>query len=358
MNRDVSFEDKATAALSVGEEYLNVENGHLTRIDRDGEYWKAIASTDPSDGEFPAGLRLDLGTTYCRRTTREGSSVALHDAPNQGWADDPAYDAHELRCYHGTPIALDDEPYGTVCFVSTDARDESFSADETLFAELIARMIENELQRDRTMAKVERLDQFASVVSHDLRSPLNVAQGRVEFERSARESDHLEAAAGALDRMERLIADVLTMARQGQEIERTETVSLGSIVEECWESISSDAATVDVVGGLRFKTDPNRVRLLFENLFRNAVEHGGADVSIRIGPLSNGDGFYVEDDGPGIPESDRDRIFDTGYSTGRDGIGLGLSIVSGIVEAHDWSIVATEGSEGGARFEIDGVVVP
>jgi signal transduction histidine kinase len=92
---------------------------------------------------------------------------------------------------------------------------------------------------------------------------------------------------------------------------------------------------------------------VFENLFRNAVEHAGDDVTITVGTLDGG--FYVDDDGPGIPEDERDRVFEAGYSTGEAGTGFGLSIVRDVVEAHGWDIRVVEGADGGARFEITGV---
>jgi len=357
MKTDLSFEEKAEQALSIGEQYLSVENGHVTRIDQESDSLLAIASTDDPDGAFPVGLQLDLQETYCRRTATRDSPVALHDAPQQGWADDPAFEAHGLHCYHGTTITIDDEAYGTVCFVSNEPRDNPFSDDDTMFAELIGRMLEHELQRERTATKIKHLDRFASVVSHDLRNPLNVAQGRVDIERSNHDSEHLEIAADALDRMENLITDVLTMARQGHDVEEVETVSLDSIVEGCWQSVQTDDATVEITGNLRFKSDPDRSKHLFENLFRNAIEHGSEAVSVRVGPLPDDNGFYIEDDGPGIPESERSHVFETGYTTGDEGIGLGLSIVAGVAAAHSWNISIDESSAGGARFEISNVVV-
>ena len=88
------------------------------------------------------------------------------------------------------------------------------------------------------------------------------------------------------------------------------------------------------------------------------MEHGSSDgdaVTITVGELPDGDGFYVEDDGVGIPPDAREDVFDPGYSTDEDGTGFGLSIVRQVVEAHEWEIRAVEGSEGGARFEVTGV---
>jgi len=91
---------------------------------------------------------------------------------------------------------------------------------------------------------------------------------------------------------------------------------------------------------------------VFENLYRNAIEHGGDGVTIRVG-TSNG-GFFVEDTGPGIPADERDDVFESGYTTNEDGTGFGLAIVKRVVEAHGWEITVTEGSDGGARFEVSG----
>ena len=101
------------------------------------------------------------------------------------------------------------------------------------------------------------------------------------------------------------------------------------------------------------EADYDRLCQLLENLFRNAIEHGGEDVTVRVGVLD--DGFYIEDDGPGISEDVQEEVFDVGYSTSPDGTGFGLSIVKEITEAHGWKIAITEGTADGARFEITGV---
>jgi signal transduction histidine kinase len=92
---------------------------------------------------------------------------------------------------------------------------------------------------------------------------------------------------------------------------------------------------------------------LLENLLRNAVEHGGSEVTVRVGAQPSG--FYIEDDGPGVPDELREDIFESGTTTNAGGTGLGLSIVAAIAKAHGWSVEATEGTEGGARFEFAGV---
>ncbi|MFB6071624.1 MAG: PAS domain S-box protein [Halobacterium sp.] len=208
---------------------------------------------------------------------------------------------------------------------------------------------EAELER-----KNERLDEFASVVSHDLRSPLNVAAGRVALARDERDSEHLEEAARALERIDELVGDVLELARQGETIDETEPVPVRAVAEDAWRQVEAPDAGLDVRTDRVVSADRTRLQELFENLFRNAVEHGGRDVTVTVGDAE--DGFFVADDGPGFSDADPDYLFESGYTTARDGTGLGLAIVQRIVEAHGADVSAVDGAEG-ARVEVTGLGV-
>lgn len=207
---------------------------------------------------------------------------------------------------------------------------------------------EQSLERER-----DRLEQFAGVVSHDLKNPLTVAQGRVELAMEQHESEQLSVAREALDRMERLIDDVLTLARAGQSVGDTECIDVGALADSCWQTLATDSATLNAEASITVEADRSRLQQLLENLLANAVEHGGPDVVITVGDLS--DGFYVADDGPGLPAERRAPIFDPGYTEGEEGAGFGLSIVRDVAEAHGWSVGVTESPDGGAQFEIRGV---
>jgi PAS domain S-box-containing protein len=204
----------------------------------------------------------------------------------------------------------------------------------------------------------ERLDAFAGIVSHDLRNPLNVAQGRVDLAQlsagdAEQVEENLDAAADALDRIGSIVEHTLTLAREGETVGDPEPVSVADVAADSWETVDTGSATFTADVDRDVMADPDRLRNLFENLMRNAIEHGGEDVSIRVGDLDGG--FYVADDGPGIDEDVADELFEPGQS-GTDGnTGFGLAIVQEIVTAHGWSIVATESAEGGARFEVRGV---
>ena len=207
---------------------------------------------------------------------------------------------------------------------------------------------EQELQRER-----DRLDEFASIVSHDLRNPLNVAKGRLALAQEECESDHFTDVERALERMQTLIEDLLVFSRAGSEVASAMTVDFGLIVESCWKHVDTADATLVNDVDVTLYADGSRLKQLVENLIRNAIEHGGSDATVTVGTLATG--FFVEDDGPGIPEEVREDVFETGYSTNVEGTGFGLSIVDQIVDAHEWTIHVTDGTAGGARFEITGI---
>ncbi|MFB6206478.1 MAG: histidine kinase N-terminal 7TM domain-containing protein [Haloglomus sp.] len=251
----------------------------------------------------------------------------------------------------------------------TDALD-AYVGRVVVFTDITQRVEQQRRLQQRTSELErtnERLDQFASVVSHDLRNPLNVILGRVQLARQDDDvTEHLDEIAAAADRMDAMVEDLLTLARQGRTVGETEQVRLDEVVEQAWELTDSDEARLTCTTSATVHADPDRLREALGNLFRNSVEHAGAaadggttpdesDVHIRVGDLE--DGFLVEDDGQGIPETEREQVFDPGYTTHPDGTGFGLNIVHDIVQAHGWRIDVTDGQDGGARFEIRGVEV-
>jgi PAS domain S-box-containing protein len=218
---------------------------------------------------------------------------------------------------------------------------------------------ERERRKRELQRQNERLEKFASVVSHDLRGPLRVAEGRLELLQEEYESVHLDSMGDALSRIDRLIDDVLWLAREGQDIGATKPVSLRKTVDAAWEMGTGDSERAELVvaGGSDasgfVQADEKRLQQLLENLFRNATEHAGTDATVTVGRLDGG--FYVEDDGPGIAPDRREAVFEAGYSTNEGGTGFGLQIVEQIVDAHGWEIRVGESQAGGARFEITGV---
>lgn len=222
------------------------------------------------------------------------------------------------------------------------------------------------------------VDQVSSVISHDLRNPLDVAKAHLRAAEETGDPEHFESVADAHDRMERIIRDVLTLTRDGAVVQPSEEVAIGTAARDAWESIDTEQVELAVSESLPTVTaDPDRLQRLFENLFRNSVEHGvttdetgngqptesptegrsddrdgqtGEGTTVTVRPFEGG--FYIADDGPGIPSAKRDIVFTPGYSTRNGGTGLGLAIVDRIVEAHGWNLTLTTADGGGARFEI------
>jgi PAS domain S-box-containing protein len=205
-------------------------------------------------------------------------------------------------------------------------------------------------RREELLRQNERLEEFTSVVSHDLRTPLGNAQTAAELAQTTGTDEAFEQLDAALERMDQMIDDLLTLAHEGQTVTETESIDVTTVAANAWEPFSGTAAPLEQSGNeLIIDADPSRLRRLLENLMRNAVEHASSPVTVTVGPTDNG--FYVADSGPGIDDERRDKIFEPGYTTADDGTGFGLSIVKRIADAHGWEIVVTESDVGGVRFE-------
>jgi len=302
-------------------------------------------------------------------------------------------------------------------------------------------LIFSDLEDCPPIEEMPAVDQVSSVISHDLRNPLDVAKAHLTAARETGDPDHFESVADAHDRMERIIRDVLTLTRGDAVVDPSDQVSIEAAATDAWQSVDTNRAMLDLVGSLPTVTaDADRVRRLFENLFRNAVEHGSTSprsqapddavehsstgsrpeaddnrpqagdgeavdsvehgstdnrtgsensvesdsdaspsntrgdrrerspgirdhspdrsdetapedrLTITVGALA--DGFYVADDGTGIPADEWETVFKPGHSTMNGGTGLGLAIVDQIIAAHDWDVTLTSADCGGARFEI------
>ncbi|MFC6952919.1 GAF domain-containing sensor histidine kinase [Halorubellus litoreus] len=325
----------------------------------------ASSSSAPADGV----RRVRATQGLAGRTFQSGESATIDEIT----ADDESDPAKE---FYRSGLSV---PVGDVgVFQAVSAETHAFDERDVEFAELLvahtARTVDR-IQYERALEdrqatlerQNERLERFVDVVSHDLRNPLSVAMGELELARADCDSEHLDAVAHEHDRMTSLIEDLLSLARDGRPVRDREPVAIGALADSCWTHVDAPAATLVVDATLTVDADRSRLSQLFENLFRNSVEHsstssqtqsgnavdhGSADATVTVGDLPDGGGFFVADDGPGIAAADRDSVFERGYSTQTSGTGFGLAIVREIVEAHDWDIAVTESDAGGARFEV------
>jgi len=201
--------------------------------------------------------------------------------------------------------------------------------------------------------KNEFLDEFASVVSHDVATPLGVIENKARLVEVTGDPSHAADIYEATERVQALVDELRNLAREGVQVGETTTVDLETVAHEAWTSVESTDAALTVADSRTVEADRSRLRQLFENLFRNAVDHATGDESVEIEVKTTASSFSVADDGPGIPRSEREQVFEQGYTTTEDGSGLGLAIVRRIVEGHGWTVRATESDAGGARFVVD-----
>jgi signal transduction histidine kinase len=227
---------------------------------------------------------------------------------------------------------------------------------------------------------------FVADASHELRTPLTVMQGQLELlaadpNPSPAEVRRVSALAQAeIARISRLVDDLLLLAKaERSEFLRPRTFDLHSYVEALWEATQLIAPRrfelAETTAG-ELRADPDRLAQALRNLLANAIEHTAEPdglVRLRVlpdhqdlarehggagKPPATGLRFVVEDDGPGIPADQRERVFsrfhrtDTARDRRSGGAGLGLAIVRAIVEAHGGSVTAGESPEGGARIEL------
>jgi signal transduction histidine kinase/CheY-like chemotaxis protein len=353
-------------------------------------------------------IQAEMGSTEASVSVEDLDAVVESAGPNGRFYADPGSMPVPVRTFARTegygslmafPVSFREECYGTVVVFADEA--DTFDASQlTVFCEL-GRTIGYALSAVETRTQLarqnDRLDEFARMVSHDLRNPLTVIDGRLELARTSDDPEHFDAISRATDRMETLIDDMLRQARD-TESEDVRPVSLAAVASRAWQQVTTGAATMSFADDCTIRADPGRLQQVFENIFRNSVEHGStgsrtqsgdavehgsttphsrganpqarshgdgiarpeaagddAPVSIRVGSLQ--DGFYVEDDGPGVPSEQRRQIFEYGYTTSADGTGYGLAIVERVVSDHGWAVGVTdsEHAASGARFEITGV---
>jgi len=219
------------------------------------------------------------------------------------------------------------------------------------------RDISDQKRREQELRKTnEHLEQFNQFLTHDLRNPLSVARGYLELAATDMSSKHHEQIQSALHRMETLIDELRADSTVDQLVVDDEPLKLDAVCETCWQHVSTTNATLQTAVDHRIIADRFRLMQLIENLFRNAVDHNEGGVMVTVGTLETG--FYVADDGTGVPEPKREKMFEHGYSTAADGTGVGFDIISQVAEAHDWALSTAESSEGGLRVEITDVEMP
>jgi len=291
------------------------------------------------------------------RIPEDGESrtrVALETGTVQFESPDPEYSY--LRDEHGFPTAerTVSIPLGTdggsVVHLYTDG---ALPADPTVQFETVGAVITTGLERARLSGELDRergrLEQLRSLVSHDLGNPVNLAAGRLDLVSMECESEHIQHVEKGLDQIEQLAEEGNTFVKVGREVGERKSLSLSAIAADCWEYAGRDRGKLRVED-TTVDADSERLRRVLNELLLNAFVHSDGEIHVEIGPLSDGQGFYVADDGPGIPADEREYVFDRGYTTEPERDGHGLTVVEEIVLAHGWEVDLADAP--GTRIEI------
>lgn len=214
----------------------------------------------------------------------------------------------------------------------------------------------NERQLDRQR---RRLDQLAKTVSHDLETPLDMGRRWISVLRGSLSDDEsvdeeffetgLDELEHANRRIDAIVDDLMLLTKTEQQGVDTEQLDVADLAHVAWHAVDRDLSLV-VDSSKTIQGDRTKLLRLFENLFQNVVEHADGADTVWIGTFDGG--FFVEDNGCGIPASNRDTVLEDGCSSKTSGTGLGLAVVQAIAEVHGWSVRVTERSGGGARIEI------
>ncbi|MEU8174964.1 HAMP domain-containing sensor histidine kinase [Microbispora hainanensis] len=208
---------------------------------------------------------------------------------------------------------------------------------------------------------LDRERQFASNIAHEIRSPLAGIRVTVE-EATARpgKADYprvLEAVLRGVDRLEALTTALLLIARSRAAQADWEQIDLCELVRQ-EVADRNDPIAIDVIctPGVQVTAMRTRISQIITNLLDNAQHHAAHQVQVHVGRSDGNARLAVSDDGPGVPEKDRERIFDRMYQLktisqrGGPGTGLGLAITRDIAKAHHGAVWVESSPLGGACF--------
>ena len=366
---DRTFEEKLQALFELGCERFDLELGGIARIDPETDHFE-VETVSSEHEHLQPGAQVALSETYCRVLTDTEDVTGITDPADTGFEDTEAYEEFGVRTYLGTRIELADDVDRSLFFVSTEPREEEFSEAERTFHHLMGQWVKYELETDRREAQLEskndRLESFASMLAHELRNPVTIGEIYSQQLPDDADSEAVDYVTDAFDRIEAMIDVMLVLTKGREAVDECAPVDLAAAAREAWAEVDAPDASLDLDVDRTIHADETYVRHLFRNLFENAVEHGstsnrpadddavehgGSDVAVALGDTPTG--FYVADDGVGIPAEDRDAVFEAGFTTASDngGTGLGLAFVGALADVYDWNVAVTESEAGGARFE-------
>lgn len=346
-----SFDQKMNEVLEYGHKNLEISAGFIAQTT------DTRLKTIYTYGEwFPESMHdCPIDESYCQHTINSDVAFTVTGEEHQQYSDLIASKAG-IHSYIGSKIYVDNEVYGTVCFFDGD-KDITFTESDRVLVEFLARFIgqdiQTQLDKQELAQQRDQFKNFASFVSHDLKNPLNCALGYLDLIEDSDEvqEEYRENIEGSLEKMESIISDMELLADTMGEIDDVEEISLYEFFNNYKESEGFEGGHMDVkenLDGKSILSNEGLFRRAVSNIITNAIDHNSSTINITIGSTNNG--FFIEDDGKGIPQENKENIFEKGYTSTSDSTGYGLFIVKRICYVHGWDISVTDSASGGARF--------
>lgn len=368
---DLSVAEKIDRFLDIGCAYLDVENGHVKRVDHErGEHY-VIASAGPTTELATVGDVHDHATAFCRHTVDRATPLAITNADEDGWAEDPATTQHGLQCYLGTKITIAGETFGTLCFVSRTAHGREFSVGERAFVELMTSIIATELATEGYVQRLTDRDKLLAVqnrvLRHNLSNDMNIIRGFADLLAERLDGDEQRMA----KQIEEVAGEVVELGQKARLLEtivRDETSptveDVVPLVETVTETVTAEApdATVSVTAPAQCHcVVSTHLQTALRELVGNAIDHGGPDTVVEVTVQQEpGDWctITVADDGPGLPRLEQ-RILQGEQETQlQHGQGLGLWIIYWVVMQSGGSLSVETGNGTSVKMQLRHVQKP
>jgi two-component system, OmpR family, sensor histidine kinase KdpD len=250
-------------------------------------------------------------------------------------------------------------------FTEYDLRAMSVFAEQAASAISNARMYEAERQHVSELMRLDKLKgEFVALVTHELRTPITSILAANSLRRRPEMLDQREEMDDIVERQARrldgMVEDLLAAGRmeRSESPPRIEAVDIASLVRRAVSDavIAGLDVSVDGPESALVRGDEEWLRRVFDNLLDNARKYGAPPVHVRIGAGQGTVLVSVDDNGPGVPEAQRDRVFERFQrleaGTGQPGLGLGLSIVRGLLRRLNGDVWLQEAPGGGASFVV------
>jgi len=341
--RAESRQEVGEAAVEIATEIEQLPKARIDLFDPEDGGLRTVAETDSVDWNEQS-FRHTAATRTPRYRADAGEFVSVE------------VDEHEHRELE-LPGDIDAVcglrlPVGEHGVLGVDSGGETLDPFTVELAHVLASNVEAALDRAqqerRLTAQSERLEEFAALSSHELRNRLQIALGTAERARAEDDLGAIEEVIETLSRMNRLVSQLLTLARTGSVTRSTESIALSGIAERAWDVAGRAGMSLAIEDDAVVTADRDALLEVFEMLFRAIVDATGSR-HVRVGTLP--DGFCIEDDGSAVDPAD---LFEPTHSDGGPA-GDSIYLVSAIADAHGWDIEVEPSDGGGTRFAFRGV---